>query len=67
MARRFRVRNFNINDEHERAECEEVMTKYGQGAMNSVMKHETHFDIKSGKYYVALHWYEDITEDEYRD
>ena len=67
MASRAKVRNFNINDDGERAECEEVMTKYGQLGLNTIRHQETCFHPRNGIYFVAVHWYEDIPEDEYRD
>ena len=67
MARRIKVRNFNINDADERQECEDVLSKYGQLGLNTVMKHETCFHPRNGIYYVAVHWAEDIPEDEHRD
>ena len=67
MAFRERVKKFNIDRDEDREECEKVLTMYGPRGLGRILQHETHFDAKSGMYYVALHWYEDMPDDEYRD
>jgi hypothetical protein len=64
MAVRLRVRNFCIDKSDEREECETVLSKYSPLGM--IRKHESFYD-KNGTYYVALHWEEEVSEDEYRD
>jgi hypothetical protein len=64
MAFKVKVRNFCIDKDDDRQECESVLSKYTPLGM--IRKHESFYD-KNGIYYVALHWEEEMPEDEYRD
>jgi hypothetical protein len=62
---RHKIKSFNLNNPDDRAECEEVLSKYSQ-LMGRIVKYETCF-TKEGAYFAAIHWIEDVKESEYRD
>ncbi len=60
-----RIRNFDVNDDGEREACEKILTKYSN-MLGRLLRTETMF-TKDGRYFMAVHWIEDIPESEYRD
>tara|TARA_R110000824_G_scaffold118677_4_gene271008 strand:- start:721 stop:1038 length:318 start_codon:yes stop_codon:yes gene_type:complete len=60
---KFRCKVFNITEDEEATEYEDLLTNIANSQDIQLVKQETHFN-KMGDYIVALHWKESVKKDD---